>query len=74
MNRKDQRQLLDSVRRGQADAAEQIAKSHEVVEDSLALLRRTEPTQKPGTPHRHAEGHGPDRAAQKKTRPSRSGA
>jgi hypothetical protein len=69
VNRKDQRQL-DTVRRGQAEAAEQIAKSREVVEDSWALLRRTEATQKPAIPRRHAEDPGQDHAAHKKTRPS----
>jgi hypothetical protein len=71
-----QRHLRD-LRRGEADTAEQVAKSREAVEDSLALLRRNdrmEVAQKPETRPRHSEGHSPDRAAREKTRPSRSGA
>jgi len=72
MDGKHQRRLtsehqrhLDVLRRGEADTAEQVAKSREAVEDSLALLR----------PDRiEGEGRSPNRAAPKKTRPRRSGA
>jgi len=57
---------LRDLRRGQADTAEQVAKSKEAIEDSLALLQRSDRmrvAQEPGIRRR------PD--ATKKTRPSR---
>jgi hypothetical protein len=66
---------LRDLRRGEADTAEQVAKSQEAIEDSLALLRRNdwmEVAEKPEMRRRPSEGHGPDRAAPEKTRPSRS--
>jgi hypothetical protein len=38
----EHQKLLDALRRGEADTAEQVAKSQEAIEDSLALLRRSE--------------------------------
>lgn len=76
MNRKDQRQL-EHLRRGEVDTAEQIAKSQEAIEDSVAVLRqsdRMEVARKPETRHRPSEGHGPDHAGREETSPSRSGA
>jgi hypothetical protein len=76
VNSKDQRQL-ENLRRGVADTAEQVAKSQEAIEGSLALLQgsdRIPVAQNPELRRRHSEGRGPDRAAPKKTRPSRSGA
>jgi hypothetical protein len=75
-NSEHQRHLMD-LRRGEADTAEQVAKSREAIEDPLALLRRNDRmkvAQKPETRRRHSEGHRSDRAAQEKTRPSRCGA
>jgi hypothetical protein len=72
-NSEHQRHLRD-LRRGEADTAEQVAKSQKAIEDSLALLRRNdrmEVAQKPETRRRHSEGHSPDRATREK-RPSRS--
>jgi hypothetical protein len=83
VNRKYQRRLnsehqrhLKALRLGEADTAEQVAKSREAIENSLALLQRDgiEGAQKPETPPRHSEARGVDRAAPKKTRPRRSGA
>ena len=68
---------LRDLRRGEADTAEQVAKSQEAIEDSLELLRRDdrmEVAQKPETRRQPSEGHSPDRAAREKTRPSRSSA
>jgi hypothetical protein len=75
MNRKDQRQL-ETVRRGQIDTAEHVAKSREAIEDSLSLLQRRDSTagQKPVPGRRPSQGRGQDRASGEKTRPSRSGA
>jgi hypothetical protein len=74
VNRKDQRQL-ENIRRGEADTAEQVAASQAAIEDSLALLHRTEEVaQKRMTRRRHTKGRGLDRAAREKTRTSRSGA
>ena len=76
MNRKDQRQL-ENLRRGEGDTAEQVAKSQEAIEGSLALLQRSyrmPVAQNPEIRRRPSEGCGPDRDAPKKTRPSRSGA
>ena len=81
MNRKPQKCLtgeyqrdLDTLRRGNDDAAEHIATSQEAIKDSLALLRRSDrmkAAQKPET-RRHFEGPCPDRAV--KARTKRSGA
>jgi hypothetical protein len=73
----EQRMHLRDLRRGEADTAEQVAKSQEVIEDSLKLLRRDdrmEVAQKPETRRRHSEGHRSYRAAREKAPPSRSGA
>jgi hypothetical protein len=70
VNEKDQRQLK-KLRRGEADTAEQVVKSQEAIEDSLALLQgsdRMRVAQKPEVRRR------PDRTATEETRPSRSGA
>ena len=84
MNSKYQKHLtsehqrhLKALHRGEVDTAEQVTKSQEAIEDSLAWLRRSdrmEVARKPETRRRHSEGHGADRAARQKTRPSRSGA
>jgi hypothetical protein len=76
VNRKDQRQL-ETLRRGQVDAAEHVATSQEAIEDSLTLLQRSDRMQaarKSETRRRYSEGLGADRAARRKTRPRRSGA
>jgi hypothetical protein len=65
-----QRHLRD-LRRGEADTAEQVAKSQEAIEDSLALLRRNNGMEVAQKPDMHRR---PDRAAREKTRPTRSGA
>jgi hypothetical protein len=67
MNRKDQRQL-ETVHRGQVDAAVHVAKSREAIEDSLSLLQRSDSTagQKPVPRRRPSEGRGQDRAAGEK--------
>jgi hypothetical protein len=73
-NGEHQRHLRD-LRRGEADTAEQVAKSQEAIQDSLALLRRndrTEVAQKSEACRRHSEGHSPDRAGREQSRPSRS--
>jgi hypothetical protein len=65
---------LRALRLGEADTAEQVARSQEAIEHSLALLRhndKMEVAQKPETRRRHSEA---DRAAREKTRPSRSDA
>ena len=41
MNKKDQRQL-DILRRGRADAVEHLAASQEAINESLALLQRSD--------------------------------
>jgi hypothetical protein len=73
----EHRMHLRDLRRGEADTAEQVAKSQEAIEGSLKLLRRDdrmEAAQKPETHRRHSEGQRSVRAALEKTRPSRSGA
>jgi hypothetical protein len=71
------RRHLKDLRRGEADTAEQVAKSQEAIADSLAVLWRNDRmgvAEKPETHRQHSEGLSPDRAAREKTRPSRSGA
>jgi hypothetical protein len=84
MNRRDQKRQISEhqghlrdLRRGEADTAEQVAKSQEAIEDSLALLQRNDMmdvAQKPQARRGHSEGHGPDRTAREKKRSSRSSA
>jgi hypothetical protein len=67
VNRKDQKQL-ETIRRGQVDTAEQVAKSQEAINESWAWLQpsdRVEVAQKPRI--RRREGRGPRRASRKKT-------
>jgi hypothetical protein len=63
-NSEHQRHLRD-LRRGEADTAQQVAKSQEAIEDSLSLLQRGDSTaeQKSVTGRPPSEGRGPDRTA-----------
>jgi hypothetical protein len=71
----EQRMHLRDLHRGEADTAQQVAKSQEAIEDSLELLRRDDRMEVAHRDRRrNSEGHGSDRAAREKTRPSRSGA
>jgi hypothetical protein len=79
MNRRNQKHQdnehqshLRDLRRGEADTTEQVAKSQEAIEDSLALLRRNDRRRSRKSLRRVAGiPKDPDRAAREKSRPSR---